>query len=153
MLQAQMCRTGCVRSPRVCLTRHNVTVPEKSQQAGLGWRIFRYLQVPSPRSVVRVFLRSGVPGWPGPVGKELFVGGLRGAHWRDPRQMEVGRIVSGVSKPVQKRGPKLRAPVSGYSLHTTRLIPIRRVPLCSARLGLLPGMKGHDVESNPASQP
>jgi len=29
---------------------------------------------------------------------------------------EVGRFISGAVKPVQKRGPKFRAPYSGYSL-------------------------------------
>ncbi len=42
---------------------------------------------------------------------------------------EVGRSVSGAVKPVEKRGPKFRAPYSGYSLRQhSRLIPFKRVP-------------------------
>jgi len=42
--------------------------------------------------------------------------------------VEVGRFVSGAVKPVEKRGPKFRAPYSGYSLRQhSGLIPFKRV--------------------------
>lgn len=54
---------------------------------------------------------------------------------------EVGRKYSGAFKPVQKRGPKSRAPNSGYGpAHHPGLIPIRRVP-SFVRLGRLPERK------------
>ena len=41
---------------------------------------------------------------------------------------EVGRKYSGAVKPDEKRGPKFRAPYSGYSLRQhPGLIPIKRV--------------------------
>src|SRR5437763_13607236 len=36
--------------------------------------------------------------------------------WISNRGREVGRIVSGAFEPIQKRGPKFRAPKSGYNL-------------------------------------
>ena len=41
---------------------------------------------------------------------------------------EVGRYVSGAVKPVKERGPKFRAPYSGYSRRQhSRLIPFKRI--------------------------
>src|ERR1035441_5588637 len=53
----------------------------------------------------------------------------------DTQGAEVGRLNSGAVKPDEKRGPKFRAPYSGYSLgQHPRLIPFKRV-LPFARLG------------------
>src|SRR4030095_15838475 len=62
---------------------------------------------------------------------------------------EVGRNYSGAFKPDQKRGPKLRAPNSGYGPeHHPGLIPPRRVP-SFARLGRLPERKESKCQIKP----
>lgn len=62
-------------------------------------------------------------------------------RWCGPKQTEkarvaeVGRFSSGASESVHQRGPRFRAPYSGYSLKKDfRLIPFKRV-LSFARLG------------------
>jgi hypothetical protein len=59
--------------------------------------------------------------------------------------VEVGRFLSGAVETKHKRGPKFRAPYSGYSLRQhPRLIPIRRL-LPNARLGLYLSRKDHSM--------
>jgi hypothetical protein len=72
------------------------------------------------------FLRSKVPTWRGHTGEEL--GALFWGETGYAQVAEVGREHSGAVKPDEKRGPKFRAPYSGYSLRQhPRLIPIKRV--------------------------
>ena len=64
-------------------------------------------------------VRSEVPDRRGHTGEELvrFARELRGSWQTDKAQVAgVGRFISGAVKPVQERGPKFRAPYSGYSL-------------------------------------
>ncbi|MGH8336354.1 MAG: hypothetical protein ACRETL_05925 [Gammaproteobacteria bacterium] len=73
----------------------------------------------------------------GPTGKELGLTLRTDGHWKDSGNGSRPEL-QGCFKPDQKRGPKSRAPNSGYGPeHHPGLIPIRRVP-SFARLGRLP---------------
>ena len=83
------------------------------------------------------------------TGEEL--GSCGGAWQTDEAQVvEVGRSPSGAVKTKHKRGPKFRAPYSGYGLRQhPRPIPIRRV-LPFARLG--PYLSRKDKQACPSQR-
>ena len=79
---------------------------------------------------------SKAPAWRGSIRERNLVHAAVHGRLIEAQVVEVGRSPSGAVKTKHKRGPKFRAPYSGYGLRQhPRLIPIRRV-LPFARLGL-----------------
>ena len=86
---------------------------------------------------------SKAPAWRGSIRERNFVHAAVHGRLIEAQVVEVGRSLSGAVKTEHKRGPKFRAPYSGYSLRQhPRLIPIRRL-LPYARLGLYLSRKDH----------
>jgi hypothetical protein len=96
-----------------------------------------------PASMLPAPPTSKAPAWRGSIRERNFVHAAVHGRLIEAQVVEVGRSLSGAVKTEHKRGPKFRAPYSGYSLRQhPRLIPIRRL-LPYARLGLYLSRKDH----------
>ena len=107
-----------------------------------------------PKTLARIMLAapptSKAPAWRGSIRERNLVHAAVHGRLTEAQVVEVGRSPSGAVKTKHKRGPKFRAPYSGYGLRQhPRLIPIRRV-LPFARLG--PYLSRKDKQACPSQR-